>query len=293
MHGDLSLRHGPVTGLFSGGEGACGAAGALSAEQVAFFRLNGYLSGIPVLDDAQVAALREEVERAHELPAESLALLYEHRRNESADPARRLFHCLGHWRVLPGLHDLLWHRALVRPAAQLLEGAVRLWHDQLFDKPAGDGGVVAWHQDYAYWTRTRPLAHLTAWIALDDADRENGCVHYVPGSHRWPLLPKPALAGDMDAIREVLSEEQLAAFRPVASELRAGCASFHHALTLHGSHENRSARRRRGVVVNFVRDGVVSTSDEPLLEGVPPIPAGQPLAGRFFPLLHDPARVRG
>jgi len=56
-------------------------------------------------------------------------------------------------------------------------------------------------QDYSYWTRTQPMAHLSCWIGLDDATRENGCVHYVPGSHRWNLLPITGLANDMDALR--------------------------------------------------------------------------------------------
>jgi hypothetical protein len=285
---DLSQHHTPLTDLFPRT-----AAGRfrLDAEALGRFERDGYLSGIPMLDERQLAALRHEVDRIAEAPPEAVALLYECNRNESDDASRKLFHCLGHWRVAPALHDLLWHPAFTVPASQLLGGPVRFWHDQLFVKPARDGGVVAWHQDYSYWTRTRPLAHLTVWIALDDATLENGCVHFVPGSHRWPLLPKPRLAGDMDAIRSVLDEAQLAAFRPVASELRAGFASFHHPLMLHGSFPNTSGRPRRGVVVNVVRDGVASDSDEPLLAGVPAIPRGRPLGGRFFPLLFDPARA--
>jgi ectoine hydroxylase-related dioxygenase (phytanoyl-CoA dioxygenase family) len=82
---------------------------------------------------------------------------------------------------------------------------VRFWHDQIFYKPAHHGGVVAWHQDYSYWTRTTPMAHLSCWIGLDDATRENGCVHYIPGSHRWNLLPITGLADDMDSIQTVLN----------------------------------------------------------------------------------------
>ena len=75
---------------------------------------------------------------------------------------------------------------------------MRFWHDQLFCKPAQHGGVVAWHQDYSYWTRTKPMAHLTCWIGLDDATKDNGCLQYLPGSHRWSLLPITGLAGDME-----------------------------------------------------------------------------------------------
>ena len=63
---------------------------------------------------------------------------------------------------------------------------------------------------------------------------------------------------------------------------------FHHPLTIHGSYTNRSDRPRRGLVINVIRDGVVSDSDEPLLKGVPPVPKGRKMDGRFFPLLLDP-----
>ena len=44
---------------------------------------------------------------------------------------------------------------------------------------------------YSYWTRTKPMQHLTCWIGLDDMSTENGCLYYVPGSHKWGLLDKP------------------------------------------------------------------------------------------------------
>jgi hypothetical protein len=77
MQGDLSLRHEPVSALFPGAGSAGAGVAPLSSEQIAFFRENGYLGGVPVLDGAQVAALRDEVERAHHLPPEALALLYD------------------------------------------------------------------------------------------------------------------------------------------------------------------------------------------------------------------------
>src|SRR5438552_3086740 len=75
----------------------------------------------------------------------------------------------------------------------------------------------------SYWTRTQPLAHLTCWIGLDDSTRENGCLQYIPGSHRWPDLPITGLASDMGAIHAVLNAEQRRQFdAAVAVELRKG-----------------------------------------------------------------------
>lgn len=133
------------------------------------------------------------------------------------------------------------------------------------------------------------MAHLTCWIGLDDSTTENGCLHYVPRSHKWNLLPREDFANDMDKIREYLTDQQLSEFNPVAIELKKGECSFHHPMMVHGSFANTSDRPRRAAVINVVRDGVVSDSDEPLLDGVPIIPKGEKLSGQFFPLLYDPA----
>jgi ectoine hydroxylase-related dioxygenase (phytanoyl-CoA dioxygenase family) len=265
----------------------------LTDEQVAFFHEYGYLKGIRILSDDQVETLRSELQGLFDPHHPGNALFHEYHTNESPDPARVLFHALGAWRITPGFHDLLWHPAFIVPASQLLGGAVRFWHDQLFCKPARHGGVVAWHQDYSYWTRTTPMTHLTCWIGLDDATRENGCLHYVPGSQRWELLPITGLAGDMDAIQTVLSPEQRAQFKPVAIELKPGEAAFHHPLMVHGSFANSTERQRRAAVLNVFRDGVESNTDQPLLKGVPVVPRGEKVQGQFFPLLFDPSTIDG
>jgi len=286
---DLSTEHHPLSRLFCLPQSrADWDRFQLSPDQVEFFHEYGYVAGIPLLNDDQIELLRAELDQLvdHAHPARDL--FYEYNSNESTDPATILFHALGAWRAATGFHDLLWNPAFLVPASQLLGGAVRFWHDQIFYKPAHHGGIVAWHQDYSYWTRTRPLAHLSCWIGLDDATRENGCVHYVPGSHRWNLLPVTGLANKMDAIEPVLSAEQREQFKPVAIELKKGQASFHHPLMVHGSFENRTAQPRRAAVINVFRDGVVSASDAPLLNGVPVIAAGEKIAGQFFPLLFNP-----
>lgn len=289
MSKDLSKRHELLSDLFAWPRGAQDWEQYLLTEsQVTFFHEHGYLAGVRLLSDAQVDALLDELPRLMDPQGPGNDLYYEFHSNESHDPARVLFHALGAWRITPGFHDLLWNPAFLMPAAQLLGGSVRFWHDQLFCKPAHHGGVVAWHQDYSYWTRTQPLAHLTCWIGLDDSTVDNGCLHYIPGSHQWPLLPITGLTGNMDEILTVLSEEQRAAFRPVPVELKRGQCSFHHALTVHGSYENSTDRQRRAAVINVFRDGVKSDSDDELLTGVPPIPKGSPMGGQFFPLLWHP-----
>jgi len=173
-------------------------------------------------------------------------------------------------------------------AHQLLENKpVRFWHDQLFCKPAKHGGVVAWHQDYSYWTRTIAMQHLTCWTGLDDASVENGCLHYIPKSHKWGLLDAPSLAGDMNGLMDYLTEEQKAEFNPVPIELKKGYATFHHPLMVHGSYENKSEMSRRAFVLNVFADGTISNTNDELLQGVPSISKGKKMEGEFFPLIYD------
>lgn len=292
MTEDLSTRHELIGDLFTApssiGEWACY---RLNEEQINSYHERGYVAGIRMLTGEQVEALRRELSELADPSHPKNHLFYEFHSNESKDPDRVVFHALGAWRISPGFHDILWNPAFLMAASQLLGGPVRFWHDQLFCKPARHGGVVAWHQDYSYWTRTEPLAHLTCWIGLDDSTPDNGAVQYVPGSHTWPDLPITGLVGDMEAIQAVLTAQQKEAFKPVAVEMKKGEASFHHPRIIHGSFANRTNRPRRATVINVFRDGVRSASNEPLLEGVPPIPKGEKMSGQFFPLLFDPSRL--
>jgi len=115
----------------------------------------------------------------------------------------------------------------------------------------------------------------------------------VPKSHTWGLLPRTSLAGDMDAVRQLLDEEQLRSFDDrVPVELRRGEASFHHPLMMHGSYENRSDSPRRATLINVFADGVISNRDEfpansPGTDNYPKIPRGEKMAGPYYPLLSN------
>ncbi len=259
----------------------------LTDDQLRFYHENGYIANIRVLDDRQIDILATELAEFTQ-PGYSNKLFYEYNSNESTDPTRKLFHALGAWRISNGFHDILWNPAVVIPASQLFGNtSVRFWHDQIFYKPANHGGLVAWHQDYSFWTRTVPMNHLTVWFALDDSDRHNGCLYYVPKSHNWGLLEKVELGGEMEKLKSYLSDEQKNNFNPVPIEMKKGFATFHHPLLIHGSFENSTDRQRRAIVLNFFEDGTKSDSNEPLLEGTDIVPEGTKVEGKFFPLLYS------
>lgn len=290
---DLANYHAPLTDLFARPQTQEDwEQYRLTGEQIDFFHENGYLAGIKMLDDAQIQALKIALDEVADPLHPLHHLFHEFHSNESADPNTVLFHSLGHWRIAEAFHDAIWNPAFRMVSSQLLgDRAVRFWHDQLFCKPAHHGGVVAWHQDYSYWTRTVEMQHLTCWCGLDDATEENGCLQYVPGSHRWGLLDKPALAGEMNGLMSMLNEAQKEAFKPVSIPLQAGYAAFHHPLLVHGSYANYSDRSRKAFVLNVFADGTVSDTDESLLQGVPVIPKGEKMGGKFFPLIFDPKEI--
>lgn len=265
----------------------------LTDEQVSFYKEYGYLANIKILEDFQVDQLNKELAKIMDPAYSKNDLFYEFNSNESDDPNRVLFHSLGHWRITEGFHDVLWNPRFVVAASQLLgDKAVRFWHDQLFCKPAHHGSVVAWHQDYSYWTRTTPMQHLTCWVGLDDATAKNGCLNYIPKSHKWSLLDKISLGGTMDSLKELLSSEQQKEYdNKVAIEMPKGFGTFHHPLMVHGSYENNSDISRRAMVLNVFADGTMSSSDDEMLPGIPKTLTGQKMEGQFYPLLFDPSKI--
>jgi len=294
LNKDLSLIHGLIGNIFPdiSAEEAWEKY-KLNDDQVNFFNEYGYLHNIKILEEVEIEILRNDLKELMGAKHANNDLFYEYHSNESVGKHAVLFHSLGHWRITKGFHDAIWNPRFLIAAYQLLGNkAVRFWHDQLFCKPAHHGGVVAWHQDYSYWTRTFPQQHLTCWIGLDDVDKENGCVYYIPKSHQWKLLEMPNLTGDMDGLNKYLTKEQQIEFsNKVAIEMTKGYATFHHPLMVHGSYENKSPKARRAMVLNVFADGTLSNSNQELLPGVPTIKKGSKIDGQFFPLLFDPGKM--
>lgn len=289
MQPGLERSHHPIGETFPAPDGY--ASFQLPNDKVIEFHSRGCLTGLDLLEREQVDSLQQRLaslgERLEELEPE----LYEVESAWKERPGEVVLHFLGAWRVDELFHDLVFHPGVTAPLAQLLDTPrLRFWHDQVFWKPPLHPGVVPYHQDYSYWTRTGPPAHLTMYISLDDTGPENGCLEYVPGSQAWGLLPTQDFGGDLDALRASLSDEQRALFRPEPVRLKAGQASIHHSHLVHGSRANTSDRPRRAVVLNYMADGTCALDPEPLLRGVPSIPAGAPVEGDFFPIALDRQR---
>ena len=113
----------------------------LTDEQIEFFKVNGFVSGIKMLDEQQVERIRTDLAEIANPQHPGHELFYEFHSNESTDPSTILVHALGAWRITEGLHDVLWNPRFLVAASQLLGNVpVRFWHDQIFWKPPKQGG---------------------------------------------------------------------------------------------------------------------------------------------------------
>jgi len=261
----------------------------LTPEQVASFHENGYVAGLKILEPSQLEESRRRLDSIRTRLMEVEPLLHEVEAEYLHRPDEVVLHFLGAWRIDEWFHDLVFSPRVTVPLAQCLTvRRLRFWHDQVFYKPPRHPGVVPWHQDYSYWTRATPAGHITLNLVLDDTDLRNGCLHFIPGSHRWGLFPKVGFGGDMDQILQHLPETQRRKFRPVPVPLKAGEASIHHSHTIHGSFSNFSARPRRAVVLNYMNaETRCGDGHSPLLRGVPLIPEDARIEGDFFPIALD------
>ena len=143
-------------------------------------------------------------------------------------------------------------KGIVDRVAQLIGDDVILWGCQIFCKPGGDGLAVPWHQDGQYWP-IRPLATCTVWVALDDSTSDNGCLRVIPGSHRQRKLhPHRREARDDLVLNQRVLEGCIDEGSEMAIELQAGQMSMHDVYVVHGSHANRSPRRRAGVAIRYM-----------------------------------------
>ena len=134
-------------------------------------------------------------------------------------------------------------------AAQLLGGRAKHIYDSAITKPPHSHAETPWHQDAAFITETSYFESLAVWMPLQPADQTNGCMSFIPGSHRGPIVPHRSPHGDnrINGLEATDFDKSNAVTCPVP----AGGATFHHFRTLHGAGGNYSASPRRVLTIGF------------------------------------------
>ena len=157
-------------------------------------------------------------------------------------------HLKGH----PAFLDIALEEDLLDLVSCAIGDDIVMWGCQIFCKPGSDGMEVPMHQDGQYWP-IRPLATCTLWLAIDDSDRENGCLAVIPGSHRDQAHFRHATRTDDNIVLNQAVDDPRAFERPPAYvELERGQFSMHDIYLIHGSAPNTSGRRRAGVAIRYM-----------------------------------------
>ena len=207
----------------------------LTREQIASFNRDGFLKGIHIFNESEIAAHRRYfnglLERVVAAGGDSYSISTAHLK-------------------YPEVYDLLAHPRIVAVVKDLLGEDIIGWGSHYFCKMPRDGKRVSWHQDASYWPLT-PSKTVTVWLAIDDADTENACMRFIPSSHLYGALTwRLSEDNEGNVLNQTIADvERFGA--PVDDVLRAGEISIHSDLTLHGSEANDSDRRRCGLTLRY------------------------------------------
>jgi hypothetical protein len=231
----------------------------LTPEQITRFNRDGYLMPFRIFSEGEVAELRTYFDV---LLAKYLA---QGKDSYSISSAH-----LRHGRVW----DILTNPRVVAIISDLLGPSVVAWGSHFFCKMPGDGMTVSWHQDASYWPLT-PSKAVTMWLAIDDADRGNACMKYIPGTHvLGHLTYKLSETDEANVLNQTVPEVQKYG-EPLYVELKAGEASIHSDLLLHGSDANTSSRRRCGLTLRYTSGDVrayMGWDEKGVVVAGPPLP---------------------
>jgi ectoine hydroxylase-related dioxygenase (phytanoyl-CoA dioxygenase family) len=252
----------------------------VSEEQIAFYRQNGFVQVDNVLTADELEELREYME-------ETMATNGDRAVQTGKDGgayAKVLNQRVNAWRDHGGMAKFSLHSRFARMAMDLIGAqGVRLFHDHVLWKMPGDSLPTPWHQDLVKWPMHETGA-LSIWLTVDDVDERNGCMMFVPGTHRAGKLTNISLAEPVD-IFEFVKGTDFVKQKPVCVPLKAGSCTFHDGLTFHYAHANTTDKPRRVLANIYMAEGTTYNGKGHLVTNKQGLKEGEPIRGPLFPLL--------
>jgi len=279
----------------------------ITQQQLDQFSQDGFLNAGPLLNMADVEELSRDLDRVIAIgpdgfaPGDPQPVLFRNltgAAKKADDPYgnvgkdRIVWQIVNIWEASPAFERLLFNPAIVKAISNMTGFKdLQVWHDQVQYKPAGHGAATTWHQDAPLWPSIEPMTPVSAWIPLDDADVDNGCMWMVPGSHRWGNnIEHLGSQANLRTLADFPKVQGLDASRPAvarACPVKRGEVHFHHSLTWHGSPENNSTRPRRAVAIHYMTSEARFTGrDHPMRKFIQIEVGAQMLqAGPHFPVV--------
>jgi phytanoyl-CoA hydroxylase len=241
----------------------------LTTEQIESYRSSGFLVIENFLSGDELEHWQKTVTTAVKerggikIPGKEIKVGEADGINEDADYFGKVFdQLINLWQTDKGVREIMLDERLGKMAAQLagVDG-IRIWHDQaLIKRPWAN--PTAWHLDTPFWSFSDRNA-ISIWVALDNATLENGCLFFIPGSHKQTSFDKITIGRNMDGIFDVYP--QLKNSMPIAAPMKAGSCSFHNGLTVHGANANMTSGFRRAMTCAYMPDGNVFNGEPNIL----------------------------
>ncbi len=237
---------------------------ALTADQLKQYNDQGYLVVENLISKSTIAKMRERinqhvVQREKEIRARANPSEFEKSSGTlTTSQVRKLTELA---LIDPLLKEVASSSAVLDIVAELAGKAesIYLYNDQAFLKPAFCGSEKPLHQDNSYFRVTPHNFGLTCWVAIDDATEQNGCLRYIPGSHKLGLVKHDKIENTPHLVPS--NRSRLAPSMP--APVSAGGAIFHHLLSLHESLDNRSPQSRWAWALHYL-NGAADGGQKPL-----------------------------
>ena len=233
----------------------------LTEDKIKFFQENGFVIQENFLNDEELIEWREAVTEAVserkglKMPGRMIKAEDDDGNNEDPEYFSNVFdQLLNLWQTNDRIRKLMLDERLGKMAATLAGvTGIRIWHDQaLIKRPWAN--PTAWHLDTPFWSFSDRNA-LSIWVALDDATAENGCLYFIPGSHKKTSFQNPGITKNMNAVFKFYPE--FANINPFCATMKAGAASFHNGLCIHGAGANMTPGFRRAMTCAYMPDGAI------------------------------------
>lgn len=224
----------------------------LTQDQIESYQDNGYV----VIDDF---LSEDELNHWRECVDEAVKKRANHRfanSDEAEDPdsyyTSVFIQRVNLWQDNDNMRNLMLDARLGKMATEL-SGAdgIRIWHDQALIKQPWSN-PTGWHLDNPYWSFSSRNA-ISIWVALDDATFQNGCLYFVPGTHKTATFENTDIGQNIGDLFRVYTE--WATMDSVSAPMKAGSCSFHNGLLAHGAGANMTSGYRRAMTCAYMPDG--------------------------------------
>lgn len=251
----------------------------LTSDQIADYQRDGYIQLNNVIPESDLGTFRDAVDAAVKQDTAGRDP------NRSKSSYEQIFiQCVNLWHRYPAVKPFVTSRRLGSIASRLSGLSVRLWHDHALFKEPHTGAKTPWHQDTPYWPHQQRMHQLTIWIALRDTTIQNGCMSFLPGTHKLLNIEPVNLANPQDLFTVA---PQTKGLKPVTCELKAGSCTVHNGMTFHYAGPNRSDGMREAIAIIYMPDGTTyHPVTHPVTDGQG-LEAGQKLNTDLFPLVSN------